>query len=526
MVRVLLADPLEESGVRMFEEAGHEVVQLGDDERDRLPELVGGFDALVVRSRTKVTSELLGDGGRLRVIGRAGIGVDNVDIQAATELGILVVNAPTANMISATEHTFALLLALARNVAAACASVKAQEWNRKRFLGTELQGKTLGVVGFGRIGQAVAARARAFEMQVEASDPFLDPAVARRLDVELVPLEELLPRADFVTLHTPLTDQTRNLLDRERIALMKPGARLVNCGRGGVVDEEALLEALDGGRLAGAALDVFAQEPPADWRLAQHPRVVVTPHIGAQTQEAQERVATDTVRMVLGALAGSLAVTAVNLPFGPPGREGAQFLRLAQQLGRLASSLLGGPPRALHVDSWGLDEALQAPLTVAASRGALTPALGEAVNFVNAARLAEARGIEVVHSAHQRPSAYAHLIGVTVRGEDDQVRLEGTLFGDDDARVVGFGSYRLEFRPAGRLLVLHNRDVPGVVGRLGMRLGAANVNIAEIHLARHSGGGDALAVLQLDQEPPAAVLAAIAAFEEVHSVRYVDLGDG
>jgi D-3-phosphoglycerate dehydrogenase len=454
MHRVLLADPIEESGRRMFEEAGVELRQLADDERDRLPELVADVDALVVRSRTKVTADLLRAGRRLKVVGRAGIGVDNVDIQAATDLGILVVNAPTANMISATEHTFALLLSLARNVVAAGASVKAQQWDRKRFLGAELQGKTLGVVGFGRIGQAVAARARAFDMEVVAHDPFLDPAVAKRLGVEPLALEELLPIADFLTLHTPLTEQTRNLIDGESIALMKPGARLVNCGRGGVVDEVALLEALESSHLAGAALDVFTEEPPTDWRLIQHPKVVATPHIGAQTQEAQARVATDTVRMVLGALEGSLAVTAVNLPFGAAGQKGAPFLGLAQQLGRLASSLLPGSLATLHVDSWGVDETLHTPITVAAIKGALTPALGDSVNYVNASRLADGRGIAVVHSAHRRPTAYSHLIGVTVSGEAGDVKLEGTLFSDEDPRVVGFGAYRLEFRPAGRLMVM------------------------------------------------------------------------
>jgi D-3-phosphoglycerate dehydrogenase / 2-oxoglutarate reductase len=525
MHRILLADPIEDSGRRLFEEAGAEVHVLADDERDRLPELVADFDALVVRSRTKVTADLLRAGRRLRVVGRAGIGVDNVDIEAATELGILVVNAPTANMISATEHTFALLLAMARNVAAANASVRAQEWRRKDFLGTELQGKTLGVIGFGRIGQAVAARARAFEMEIVASDPFLDPAAAQRLGVELLPLDELLPLADFVTLHTPLTDQTRNLLDAARIARMKPGARLVNCGRGGVVDEAALLAALDSGHLAAVALDVLASEPPTDWRLAQHPRAVVTPHLGAQTKEAQERVATDTVRMVLGALEGSLAVTAVNLPFGAPGRAGAPYLGLAQQLGRLASALLPGSLAALHVDLWGVDEPLHTPVTVAALKGALTPALGDAVNFVNAASLGDGRGIEVVHSAHQKATPYSHLIAVTVRGGQGQVRLEGTLFAEDDPRVVAFDEYQLEFRPVGRLLVMHNRDVPGVVGRLGTLLGEAAVNIAEIHLARRRGGADALAVVRVDQEPAPAVLDAIRAFDEVSDVRLVNLGD-
>ena len=524
MVRVLLADPIEESGRAMFEAAGAEVHQLSDDERDRLPELLADFDALVVRSRTKVTAELLRAGRRLKVVGRAGIGVDNVDIDAATELGILVVNAPTANMISATEHTFALMLALARNVPAANASVKAAEWRRKDFLGTELQGKTLGVVGFGRIGQAVAARARAFDMEIIAYDPFLDAAVANRLGAELLSLDELLPRADFITLHTPLTHETRNLIDAERVAQIKAGARLVNCGRGGVVDEAALLAALDDGRLAGVALDVFAEEPPSDWALAQHPQVIVTPHIGAQTQEAQERVATDTVRMVLGALDGSLAVTAVNLPFGAPGQTGARYLALAAQLAHLASSLLSGSLTGLHVELWAIDETLHSSIAVAALKGALTPALSEAVNYVNAAQLGASRGIEVVHSAHHQPTAYAHLIRVTVRGPGSEIRLEGTLAGDDDARVVGFGAYRLEFRPAGRLLVMHNRDVPGVVGRLGSLLGAAGVNIAEIHLARDPDGTNAVAVLRLDHQPSAAVLEQIRSLDEVAEVQLVDLG--
>ncbi|HEX6203432.1 MAG TPA: hydroxyacid dehydrogenase, partial [Thermoanaerobaculia bacterium] len=312
--RILIADPIDALGRRILEESGAEVHQVTDEERPRLGELIAGFDALVVRSMTKVTRELLAAADRLRVIGRAGIGVDNVDVAAATERGILVVNAPTANVLSATEHTFALLLALARKVPAADRSMKAETWDRKSFTGSELHGKTLGVIGFGRIGQGVARRARAFEMSVVAYDPFLDKAAARRLEVELLPLDELLARADAVTLHTPLTEQTKDLLDAGRIARMKPGALLVNAGRGGTVDEAALLAALDEGRLGGAALDVFAAEPPTDWALARHPAVVATPHIGAQTREAQERIATETSEMVLAALAGSLAVTAVNLP--------------------------------------------------------------------------------------------------------------------------------------------------------------------------------------------------------------------
>src|SRR5262245_15395183 len=318
MHRILLADTLDPAGLALFREAGLELRQLTAEERPRIKEIIADFDALVVRSSTQATADLLRAGKRLKVVGRAGIGVDNVDVAAATELGILVVNAPTANLMSATEHTFALLLSLARRVPLADASMKAGEWDRK-ITGVELQGKTLGVVGFGRIGQRVADRARGFEMQIVAYDPFLDAAAARKMQVELLPLDELLARADVVTLHTPLSAETRNLINRGRLALMKPGALLVNCARGGIVDEEALLEALESGHLGGAALDVFAEEPPADLRLVRHPRVVATPHLGAQTHEAQERISREAAEMVLAALAGSMAVAAVNLPFRPAG---------------------------------------------------------------------------------------------------------------------------------------------------------------------------------------------------------------
>ncbi len=521
--KILIADSLDPSGLEVLAQSGAEVRELAADERARLPEIVADCDALVVRSSTKVTADLLRAGKRLKVVGRAGIGVDNVDVAAATELGVLVVNAPTANLISATEHTFALLLALARKVPAADAAMKRQDWDRKSFTGFELMGKRLGVIGFGRIGQGVATRARAFEMEVAAYDPHLDAAVARRLETPLLPLAELLAWADVITLHVPFTDETRNLLGAAELARMKPGALLVNCARGGVVDERALLAALESGHLGGAAVDVFAAEPPTDWALAAHPRVVATPHIGAQTVEAQERIALETSRMVLAALDGSLAISAVNLPFRPTGARSEPFLRLGEQLGRLAGCLLGGSVNRLRVDLWGIDEALAVPITVAAAKGALTCFLGEAVNYVNAEKLAAARGIEVVRAVRPEPGDYPHLIGVTVGGEGGEVDLAGTLFSERDARVVRFRGFRLEFRPQGQLMVLSNRDVPGVVGRLGTILGEAGVNIAEIHLARNADGGEATAVLRLDQTPGPAVLARVAALPEVHGVQLADL---
>jgi D-3-phosphoglycerate dehydrogenase len=389
-------------------------------------------------------------------------------------------------------------------------------------MGTELRGKTIGVIGFGRIGQAVATRAAAFEMEVIAFDPFIDDSVAGRVDVELASLDDLIARADVITIHTPLTDQTENLLSAERIRAMKPGALLVNCARGGIVDDTALLAALDDGHLAGAALDVFAEEPPSDWSLIKHPLVVTTPHIGAQTVEAQERVATDTARMVLGALDGSLSITAVNLPFRSAGHRAEAFLSLAERMALMAGLLLDGSLREISLDVWGLDEALGAPLGVAVTKGALVPALGDRVNYVNAATVANERGIEVIRSVHGASEEYPHLIKVAVRGPEGVVEIAGSVFGDDDPRVVRYSGYPLEFRPEGRLLVLRNKDVPGVVGKLGTTLGDANVNIAEIHLARLPDG-DAIAVIRIDEEPDPALIATLCGLPEVHFARLVDL---
>ncbi len=519
MARILIADPLEESGLEILRSAGAEVVVLDSADKPRLAELLPEFDALVVRSATKVTRELLAAGSRLRVIGRAGIGVDNVDVAAATERGILVVNAPTANLLSAVEHTFALMLASARNLPAADASMKRGEWDRKSFVGAELQGKTLGIIGFGRIGQRVAARARAFEMKVVAFDPYLDPALARRLDVEPLPLEDLLPRVDVLTLHTPLTKETKNLLDAGRLALLKPGALVVNCGRGGTIDEAALLAALDAGRLGGAALDVYEEEPTPHQDLVRHSKVVATPHIGAQTREAQERIAIETATQLLAALDGSMPAAAVNLPFTPTGRRAEPYLRLGERLGRIASELAGGGFRRIEVELAGVDDDLATPIAVAVLKGALGAFLGPAVNYVNAEHLAAGRGIELVRTLRREASGYPHLVRVRVTGGGESIELGGVVFGERDLRVVDFLGYRLEFRPEGRLLVLENRDVPGVVGRIGSALGDAGINIADIHLARNEELGTALSVLRLDQDPDVATLDRLRALDGISGVR-------
>lgn len=529
MYRILIADSLDPAGLVLLKESGAEVHVVTAEEKPRLAEILADYDALVVRSSTQVTAELMRAGKRLKVVGRAGIGVDNVDVAAATELGILVVNAPTANLVSATEHTFALLFALARKIPFADASMKEGKWDRK-ITGLELQDKAIGIIGFGRIGQKVAARARAFDMKVLAYDPFLDAAAARRLEVDLVPLEELLAQSDVITFHTPLTDQTRNLLNRERIATMKKGALVINVGRGGVVDEAALLEALESGHLGGAGLDVFAEEPPKDLTLVRHSKVVATPHLGAQTREAQERISTETAEMLLAALSGSLAVAAVNLPFRAAGPRVQPFMELGETLGRMASQLLGAGPQRLEVDLWGIEEAVRVPVTMAVLMGVLCTFLRDSmVNYVNAERLAEARNIEVVRSTHTAEADYPSLVGVTLSGGGKTVELAGTLFGERDPRVVRIGGFRLEFRPEGRLLFVENMDVPGVVGKVGTLLANAGINIADIHLARTdrvgaSGEREAMAVLRVDQELPDNLVSQLAEIGVVGSARRVDLG--
>ncbi len=523
MLRILIADPLAPAGADVLRRSA-EVDQLQDEDRPRLASLIADYDAVIVRSGTQITRDVLEGGDRLRVVGRAGVGVDNIDVAAATQRGVLVINAPTANSLSATEHTFALLLALARRIPAADASLKAGRWDRKSHVGSELHGKTLGIVGFGQIGQRVARRARAFEMDVLAYDPYLQAEVAQRLDVEPTSLDDLLAGSDFITFHTPLTDQTRNMLNRRRIASMKDGAAVINVGRGGVVDAEALLEALDSGKLAGAGLDVFPVEPPTDYRLAAHPRVVATPHIGAQTSEAQERIATETARMVLAALEGSLAVSAVNLPFRSSGARGEPYLRLSEQLGRLAAVSVGGSLKRVQADLWGVDADLRKSVAVAALKGALTPSCGEAVNYVNAERTAADRRVELVQATHSDQASYAHLVRVETRNAKGAgIQVAGTVYRQGDLRVVSFGGFRLEFRPEGLLLIVRNRDVPGFVGRLGTLLGNDDINIADIHLAREPGARDALAVLRLDEAPGEECLAALKALDESISVDLVDL---
>ncbi len=523
MARIVVAEELSPAGLEILRRAGHEVVELAGAGRERLFAELATADALLVRSRTKVNGELLAAAPRLSVVGRAGVGVDNVDVPAASARGVLVINAPTGNVVSAVEHTFALLLALLRRVSEASASLASGKWEKSRFVGSELAGKTVGIIGLGQVGSRVAARARAFEARLLGHDPYLPLEKAQEMGVPLVSLEELLESSDIVTLHATATEGARPLLGREEILRMKPGAVLVNVARGSLVDRGALHEALASGRLAGAALDVFDPEPPdPNDPIFKLPNVVATPHLGASTVEAQERVSLQTAEAVAEALAGASYVPAVNLPFRGPKDAGgaAAWMRLAERTGRFLSGLAGERLRSVSVETWGLPEDFLRPVAVASVKGALEAHTPETVNFVNALFVAQERGLAVAETRHEDPGNYARSIRVALSDGRSSSTADATLFSGRDARVVEVDGLPLEFRPEGTVVFLRNRDVPGVVGSVGTILGEGGINIANFSLAR-GGGERAAAVIAVDSVPPPEVLAKLKRAPGVEEVRVV-----
>jgi len=524
--KVLVAEPLSETGLAVLAKAGLAGDVRTDLSRAALLEAIGDYDALVVRSATQVDRELLAAGKRLRVVGRAGVGLDNVDVKAATERGVLVVNAPSGNVVSAAEHTIALLLALLRKIPEAQNSLKAGEWKRTKFVGTELQGKVVGLVGLGQVGARVAARLRPWRVELLAFDPYVTPERASELGVTVVSLDDLLAKADIVSLHTPATAETTGLFGAERFAQMKAGALLVNVARGALIQDAALLAALDSGHLGGAALDVFTVEPPKDFTLMKHPKVLCTPHLGASTVEAQDRVAVETVEMLVEALSGSPFVAAVNLPF-PPGGDphGAlPWMRLAEQVGQFVGQATVGAPLKANVSLAGVPAAFQKACAVAALKGILSPGL-DGVNLVNAATLARLQGIAVTETSSAVAEGYSNLITVTLGSASGERSASGTLFGDRHGRIVAVDGLPIEFNPEGTLLVITNRDVPGVVGRIGTLLGDRKLNISDFDLARGTGGR-AAAVVRLDV-PSGSVkkdlLDAVSTLDGIESVRLVVL---
>ena len=523
MSRVVVAEKVSPAGLDLLRKAGHEVVDLSGAARDALLAALADADALLVRSATKVDVALFAAAPKLTVVGRAGVGVDNVDVAAASARGVLVLNSPTGNVVSAVEHTFAVLFALLRRIPEAAASMAAGKWEKSKFIGSELAGKTVGIVGLGQVGSRVASRARSFEARLLGHDPYLPAEKAREMGVPLLPLDELLAQSDVVTLHSTAVGKGKPLLGSPEFARMKPGALLVNVARGSLVDRAALHAALVAKHLGGAALDVFDPEPPdpAD-PLLRLPNVVATPHLGASTVEAQERVSIQTVEALLEALAGAAYVPAVNLPFrGPKDAEGAAgWMLLAERTAHFLSVLLGGHLSRLAVETWGLPEDMLRPVEVAAVKGALEKHTPETVNFVNALFLAQDRGLAVSETRHEVPGTYARSLRVTLSGGERSASADATLFTGRDARVVQVDGLPLEFRPEGTVVFLRNRDVPGVVGSVGTILGEARVNIANFSLARGSGER-AAAVIAVDSAPPEATLDRLRALPAVEEVRVV-----
>ena len=517
MPKVLIADALSPRAAEIMVARGADVDFLPGIPAAELKERIAAYDGLAVRSATKVTKGLLAHAEKLRVIGRAGIGVDNIDVEAATQRGIVVMNTPYGNSITAAEHTIALLFALCRQIPAADRSTQAGKWEKARFMGVELSGKTLGVIGCGNVGAAVAERARGLHMKVIAYDPFLSGECARDLGVEKMTLEVLFARADFITLHTPLSEATRNLIDRHALAMMKPGVRLINCARGGLVVEEDLAAALDSGHVAGAAIDVFAEEPATESPLFGRDNVVATPHLGASTSEAQENVALQIAEQMVDFLLTGAVSNAVNMPSltAEEAQRLSPYMRLAEQLGSFAGQLTETGIKSVAVEYEGaIAEFNVKPLTAIALTGLLAPQL-TAVNMVNAPVICRERDIRVSETRRAEPVDYQTLIRVVVETERRRREVAGTLFGGDKPRLVSVEGIPLEAELGRNVLFVRNYDKPGFIGALGNALGAAKVNIATFHLGRTAPGGEAIALVEVDQGLTPTILDTVRALPNV-----------
>jgi D-3-phosphoglycerate dehydrogenase len=525
--RVLVTDGLHAVGVDVLRKHGLEVEVAGTLPESALVARIVEYEGLIVRSATRVTRAVLGAGRKLEVVGRAGAGVDTIDVDAATERGVVVMNTPGGNTTAVAEHTLALLLALARRVPAADAALKSGRWEKSRLQGIELFGKVLGVLGLGRIGSEVARRALGFRMQVIAYDPYLTREAAGRHGVEAVELDELLARSDFVTIHVPLTGDTRHLLGEDEFARVKPGVLIVNCARGGIVDERALADAIRAGRVAGAALDVFEQEPPpADHPLLGLEQVIATPHLGAATDEAQTAVALAIAEQVADALLHGVVVNAVNLPSidAETYREQAPWLGLAEKLGRFLAQMADGRMREARLTYSGeLAGRATTTLTLAFVRGLLGAILSERVTDVNALPLAKSRGLRVAETSTTEAEDYASLVSAELVTDRGTSSVSGTVFFRRDARFVRIDDLPVEALPQGWMLVFANLDVPGVVGRIGTLCGRHGINIAGMQLGRERRGGRAVSVLNLDDPMPPAVLDEIRTMPDIVFAKLVKL---
>jgi D-3-phosphoglycerate dehydrogenase len=520
-MKVLISDNLGEIGVKMFQEAkGIEVDVKTGLAPDELKAIIGDYDGLVIRSATKVTEDLLEAADNLKVVGRAGIGLDNVDIPAATKRGVVVMNTPTGNVITTAEHAVAMMLALTRNIPEGTHSLKEGRWEKKKLQGRELYQKTLGVIGYGKIGSIVADRGRGLKMRVVIYDPFVPPEKIQNDGFEYADLEDLYKQADYITIHVPKMKNTMNLINKTAFDQMKTGVMLINCARGGLVNEQDLYDAITSGKVAGAALDVFETEPPENNPLVSLPQVICTPHLGASTKEAQTNVAVMVAEQIIDYLTTGTIVNAVNVPSvtGEILEKVGPYLTLAEQMGTLQAQLIKGAPKEVVVEYFGDFKGIDlSPVTTALLKGLLTPMVQDVVNFVNAHVLANQRGIKVTETTSAGHDEYTYLITAKVVTTEGESVVSGTIFGKKDTRIVRINTFRLELIPSGHMALIFNQDVPGSIGEIGTTLGKHQINIGRMQVGQEAGGDRNIIFLCTDTPIPAEVI------EELRSLRTVKI---
>ncbi len=523
-MKVLVSDSLSEKGIEILEKGAEVDVRTGMSPEE-LKACIGEYDALVVRSQTRVTEEVIRAAENLKIIGRAGVGVDNIDVEAATQRGIIVINAPEGNMISAAEHTIAMMMAMSRNIPQANQSMRAGKWDRKLFMGVEVRGKTLGVVGLGRIGAEVAKRAQGLEMNILAYDPFISEERAADLGVKLTTVKDIVSNADYVTVHTPLTKDTKNLIDREEFEKAKPGVRIINCARGGIINEKALAEAVASGKVAGAAIDVYTSEPPTGSPLLEQDNIIVTPHLGASTKEAQVNVAVDVAEQIINFNQGLPVKNAINMPYVKQEvmKVLQPYLPLAEKIGKLAAQLMEEKYEKIEVSYSGeIAEWDTGPVTVAALKGLLEFAMGSSVNYVNAPVIAKERKIKVVESKSKTTESYSNLIMVNIFNSGKVKTVGGTMVGTNP-RLVQIDEFSIDVLPLGHMIVALHEDHPNIIGPCCIVLGNHDINIAGMQVGRIKAGGTAIMVLNVDSEVDEGILNEIRAVKGILNAKMVYL---
>ena len=525
-MKVLISDNISSKCVEILKTAGLEVDMKVGLKPEELKACIGDYHGLVIRSATKVTSDIISAAKNLRVIGRAGSGLDNVDKTAATKKGIVVMNTPGGNTITTAEHTIAHLVSLARLIPQATMSLKAGKWEKKKFMGVELYNKTLGILGIGNIGSQVAKRMQAFAMNVIAFDPFLSEDKAKIMGIEKVDLKELFKRSDFITIHTPLTPETKYLINKKTIKIMKPGVRIINCARGGIINEKDLYDAIVEGKVAGAALDVFEKEPPGNNPLLTLDNVIATPHLGASTKEAQENVAVAVAEQIVDYLIHGTIRNAVNFPSIPSDQVSRlqPYINLAEKIGGFAAQMFEGGVTGITIEYHGDASRINtAPVTIAAIKGFLSPMLEETVNFVNAPVIAKERGIEVKEIKTSDEGDYQSMVALRVKAKDKESYFAGTLFSKKDPRIVNIDNFKVEIMPEGELLFMYNNDKPGVIGNIGTLLGKNKINIARMHFGRETQGGKAISVVSIDTHASPQIIEEIKKLPNILLVKQISL---